>query len=138
VAASVVAVGWVVLAGVAGIGDWPTLTPGLWRFHRVVTRVGSNLPPDSMTNTSCADPVQDMRTRDAQLTKMGCTFTGPVRKGNAYTFGSTCTIQGRTARSTSVLTVLNPGAYRLTVNAQMGTQATREILEARRVGDCPK
>ncbi len=150
-----VAAGWLILAGAAGapgapgtaapktraasgMGEWPTLTPGMWRFHRVLMRVGRNAPPDTITNSTCADPVQDMHTQDARLTKMGCTFTSPVRKGNTYTFGSSCTIQGRSASSTSVLTVAGPGAYRLVVNAQMGPDATREILEARRIGDCPK
>jgi hypothetical protein len=37
-----------------------------------------------------------------------------------------------------VLTLLSPTSYRILVSATMGSTTTREVLEAHRLGDCPK
>jgi hypothetical protein len=127
-----------VLCAAARAEDWPPLKAGTWRFHRTLVRVGQPGPPDTMTVVKCADPIEDMRTQDAMLTKMGCSFTGPTRTGQQWTFNTHCSIQGRQATSTSVLTLLSPTSYRILVSATMGSTTTREVLEAHRLGDCPK
>jgi hypothetical protein len=42
------------------------------------------------------------------------------------------------SRSTTVITVKSDSAYRVEVNGSTAGQATKELLVARRIGDCKK
>jgi hypothetical protein len=75
---------------------------------------------------------------DAMLIKQGCNIGAPVHKGKSWTFSSGCKLSGRDVRSVTVMTVSSPTAYRLVVDATAGMESSHEVLEARRVGDCPK
>jgi hypothetical protein len=126
----------VLLSGLASSDELPTLRPGMWDFNRTVTPAGGKA--QTLQKKECADPTGQMKNQNAMFERAGCTFSPVQKSGNRYTFKATCTVQGETFESTTVMTVENEGAYRLDIESRHGKQATRETLAARRVGDCPK
>ena len=123
-------------AGLAAADELPALRPGMWEFIRTVAPAGGK--PQTLQNKKCADPTEQMKSQNAMFEKSGCTFSPVQKSGNRYTFKATCTVQGDTFESTTVMTFENEGAYRLDIESRHGKQATQETLTARRVGDCPK
>jgi hypothetical protein len=120
--------------GPAGADEVPALRQGLWKFHRVV----AGKPMDV---TRCADPREDMKRQNAMLTKFGCRFTPLKRIGNTYTFIADCTIKNSaggtvTSHSKSVITVESENAYKVEVETSANGQTQKELLLARRTGDC--
>jgi hypothetical protein len=47
-------------------------------------------------------------------------------------------MQGMSGTSKSVLSVTGDSAYTLRVESDFGGEATRELLTAKRLGDCPR
>jgi hypothetical protein len=77
-----------------------------------------------------------MKRQNEMLTKGGCRFTPVTRSGNAYSYSATCKMQGMSGTSKSVVTVDGDSAYALRVESDFGGESTREVLRARRTGDC--
>ncbi|MBK9063212.1 MAG: DUF3617 family protein [Acidobacteria bacterium] len=86
----------------------------------------------------CTNPTDDMKKQNDMLTKAGCKFSPVVRAGNTYTFSATCTMQGASGTSKSVLTVQGDGAFEIRVESDFGGKKTHEVLRAKRTGDCPR
>ncbi len=116
--------------------DWPVLRQGLWRFDRTIEGMGP--APRKVSRTECIDPTANFRRQQEQLGRAGCTFTPLTRRGDEYRYGTTCRMAGTSTTSESVLTVEGPEAYTLRVSSQVDGQPTKEVLVARRVGDCAK
>ena len=85
----------------------------------------------------CSFVTVDMRQQRAKLTKGGCRFSPVVRAGGEYRYSADCKIQGLTTISKSVLTVAGDSAYEIRIESEFEGEATREVLRARRVGECP-
>lgn len=137
---SIVVAGMLLLFACAAAGgparadELPALRQGLWKFHRIV----AGKPMDV---TRCTDPREDMKRQNEMLTKIGCRFTPLKKVGNTYTFSAECAIKnpaGGTlaSRSKSVITVESGSAYRVEVVTSSNGQTQKELLVARRVGDC--
>ena len=122
------------LTGAALADELPTFRKGTWEFQRTVD--GGPGKSQKLSNKECVDPTADMKRQNAMLTKMGCTFSPVAKSGNAYAFTSECRMQGIVARSKTVLTYENDGAYRLDVESTQNGQPSKETLVAKRVGDC--
>lgn len=120
----------------AAAEDWPVLSQGRWRFDRTIE--GTGPAPQKISRTECIDPTANFRRQQEQLAKAGCTFTPLTRRGNEYRYTATCRMAGTSTTSESVLTVDGPDAYTLRVSSQVDGKATREVLVAKRVGDCAK
>jgi hypothetical protein len=58
------------------------------------------------------------------------------RNGNAYSFTLECEIQGTKMQSKSIITVASDSEYRIDIESKAGGRGTKEVLHARRVGDC--
>ena len=116
--------------------DWPALRQGRWQFDRTIEGMGPS--PQKVSRTECIDPTANFRRQQEQLTKAGCTFTPLNRRGNEYRYAATCRMAGTSTESESVMTVQGPDAYTLRVSSTVGGKATREVLVAKRLGDCAK
>ena len=106
----------------------------MWKFERT-------FGAKTVEATKCTNPMEDMKKQNAMLEKGGCRFSPVSRSGNVYTFTADCSIRtpsgvAISSRSTSVITVENESAYRIAIDVMTDGQATKELLVARRVGDC--
>jgi hypothetical protein len=123
------------LAAVAAT-DFPPLKKGMWEFKRTVDSQGAGAKPANLANQKCTDPAADMRRMNESMTKQGCKISPVSNKGNAYSFTSECQMQGVSIQSQSVITVESDSAYTTQVNSSAGGRSTKELLVAKRVGDC--
>jgi hypothetical protein len=124
------------LPAAAGAGDLPAFRKGMWEFNRTVEGQDAGGKAATLTNKKCTDPSADMKRMNELLAKQGCKFSTPTSRGNVHTFTSECQIQGVAAKSRSVITVESDSAYTVQVDGTAGGRATKELLVARRVGDC--
>jgi hypothetical protein len=124
------------LAFAAFTAEPPPLRKGLWEFNRTVEGQGPGGKPVTMTNKKCADPAADRRRMNELLTKQGCKLTASAVRGNTSTSSSECQVQGVTVQSRSVITVESDSAYRAQVTTTGGGRSTKELLVAKRVGEC--
>jgi hypothetical protein len=116
--------------------DWPVFRAGIWTFERTLTGQGPG--SDKVSRTECADPTADQNAQHEILAKAGCQFTPLTQSGNTYRYSATCRIGGRTSQSDSVLHFESAEAYTITIDSVMDGARSREILRARRVGDCAR
>lgn len=123
--------------------DLPTFRRGLWEFDRTVEMgrdMGSG--PKTISSRRCTEPGEDMKRQQAMFAKSGCTVSPVTRRGSVYSFVADCKGAGvGTVVSQSVITVESDSAYTIEVEstgeAAAGGHKNREVLKARRVGDCP-
>ena len=116
--------------------DPPSFRKGMWEFTRTVEGQGAGGKPVKLTNKKCTDPSADMKRMRELLAKQGCKASAVSSKGNTRTFSSTCQVQGVAVLSQNVMTVQSDSAYTVQVSSSGGGRSTKEILTARRVGDC--
>lgn len=77
-----------------------------------------------------------MQRQNANLTKAGRTISAPVKTGSTYTFTAACKMTGVVSNTKSTLVVESDSASTLTVEGTTNGQAVRELMKARRTGDC--
>ena len=119
--------------GYAVADDLPVFRQGLWEFDRSVD--GGDGKPVALTTQKCTDPTADMKKKNEEA--LGTCKVSPVaRSGNLYTFSAECTILGVSMQSKSVITATSDSAYRVDVESLQDGITTRELLSAKRVGDC--
>lgn len=139
VARGVVLLAAMLAAGAAAAADdWPVLRHGQWEFHRTMEGGGKGGSPKAVQSTRCVNPTDDMKRQKEMLGKSGCTFSPISRSGNVYSYSATCRMQGMSGTSKSVITVDSDSAYTLRVESDFGGEPSRELLRARRTGDCPR
>lgn len=126
------------VTGRVAADDWPALRAGMWEFSRTIETPGASGKPQDIQKKDCTNPTDDMKKQNDMLTKAGCKFSPVVRAGNTYTFSATCTMQGASGTSKSVLTVQGDSAYEIRVDSDFGGKKTHEVLRAKRTGDCPR
>ena len=64
--------------------------------------------------------------------------SGAILRGNTYTFTSSCNMRGMASNTKSTIVVENDSAYTLTVEGTAGGEPVREVMKARRIGDCSR
>lgn len=116
--------------------ELPALRQGMWEFTRTVEDSIAPGKPTNMTTKNCTDPAADMKKMNALLTEHGCKFSPSVKTGNTYTFESECTLQGVSMKSHSVMSVESDSAYKIDVTSTAATRSTKEVLVAKRLGNC--
>ncbi len=113
--------------------DLPVFRQGLWEFDRSVD--GGDGKPVALTTQKCSDPTADMKKKNEEA--LGTCKMSPIaRSGNIYTFSAECTILGVSMQSKSVITAESDSAYRVDIDALQDGITTKELLMAKRVGDC--
>jgi hypothetical protein len=116
--------------------ELPTFKPGLWSFSLTVDRDGEK-QPQVRTMTRCADPGDEIRRKWQSLAMQACKFSPVTHSGNTWNYNSACTTQGQTLQMKSVIVVNKDDSYRSETLSRSATRSSREIVVARRVGDCP-
>ena len=117
--------------------EWPSLRHGMWDITRTMHAPGGGAPK-TVTAKRCMDPAADWQRQNAQLTQAGCTFTPSKRSGSTYTFSSSCNVMGVSSTTTTTIVVESDGAYTLTVEGKTDGEPTKEVMKAKRIGDCAK
>jgi len=117
--------------------EWPSLRHGMWDITRTMQAPGGGAPK-TVTAKRCMDPAADWQRQNAQLTKAGRTFTPSKRSGSTYTFSSSCNVTGVSSTTTTTIVVESDGAYTLTVEGKTDGEPTKEVMKAKRIGDCAK
>jgi hypothetical protein len=123
-----------ITAAVSTAEELPAFRKGMWEFTRTVE--SSSGKTQTLTTKNCTNPTEDMKKQNEMLGKAGCKFSPVTKSGRAYTFASKCSIQGVAAQSKSVLTVVGDTAYKVNIDSQHGSEHTKELLVAKRIGDC--
>lgn len=114
----------------------PAFRQGLWQFDRTVGG-------QKLQTRECTSPTEELKRQNALLSKSGCKLSPTQRSGDAYAFTAECTINtpgsaSVSARSTSVMTVDGDSAYQVEITTTGAGTTTREVLFARRIGDCAR
>jgi hypothetical protein len=78
-----------------------------------------------------------MKKQNETLAKAGCKLSPISRSGNAYNFTSDCALQGISAQGKTEIRAESDSAYTIHIETRQGKQLTKEVLKARRTGDCP-
>lgn len=117
--------------------QWPALRQGMWEFTRTMQPPGGGAAT-TVTSKRCIDPVADMQRQNANLSKAGCTISAPAQSGKTYTFTAACKMMGVQSNTKSTLVVEGDSAYTLTVEGTADGQPVKELLKARRTGDCTR
>jgi hypothetical protein len=116
--------------------DWPVFKPGQWQFDRTIESKGAK--PQKISKTECIDPTADQKAQRDMLKQAGCEVSPPTRNGTTYSYSTTCQVKGKTTASQSVLDATTAEAYTLTVQTATDKARFREVLNAKRIGDCSK
>jgi len=116
--------------------DFPFLRQGMWEFKRTVEGQGTGGKPENIQNRKCVDPGAEMKKTNETLARQGCTFSPLAKNGSSYSFSADCQMQGVKMQSRSVIVVQSDSAYRVEVTSTGAGTSTKELLIARRVGDC--
>lgn len=122
------------VTGLSQADDLPTFRKGMWEFNRTIGNEPSK--PLTVNKKQCTDPSEDMKKQNSMLTKAGCTFSPIAKSGNSYSFIATCTIGGVSGQSKSVISVDSDSSYKVNVESQSAGKTTKELLVAKRTGDC--
>jgi hypothetical protein len=125
------------VAAASGVGaaETPQFEPGLRTFNRTSQGSQPGSKPVTAATQKCTDPTQ-LFNKPAQMP--GCKFSPMTRSANTYSFTADCTIQGAALTSNTVIAVESDSAYTQTVESHGGGQSTKEVLVAKRVGECPQ
>ncbi len=121
-------------AGGAHAEDLPVFRKGIWEFSRTIESGGGK--SQTMTSRKCVSPTEDMRAQNVRLAKTGCTLSPYARSANQYTMSAKCRVMGISSDTTTVVSVESDSAYRVTVAGVTDGEKTKEVMIARRVGDC--
>lgn len=83
-----------------------------------------------------------MNHKDAELRSIGCKFAGPDKSGDTYTFHWSCPMlrpkKSLSAVGTTVVTFHGDSAYTVDTTSNADGVASRDHLDARRIGKCAK
>lgn len=122
------------IAAGAHAQELPVFRYGMWNFVRTIESASGG--GRSIANKKCMNPTEDIRKQHQTSLQAGCTVSPVTKSGNAYSFVTTCKLQGQPVESKSTMTVESDSAYRIRVESRAAGQATKELLVATRSGDC--
>lgn len=117
-------------------GDWPTFKPGNWQYDHTIEKKG--VTPQTFSTSRCIDPTADMTAQRESLKRAGCEIKPPTQSGTTYRYSTACQGKGKTTASQSVLEATSAEAFKLTTDTATNKSRFREVLTAKRVGDCPQ
>ena len=122
--------------GAATAEELPAFRAGVWEFNRAMEASATAGKPQTIQTRQCTSPSDDMKKQNEMLTKSGCKFSPVTRAGNIYSYSAVCNLTGASGTSKSELTVESDSAYLIRIESNLGGTPSREVLRAKRVGDC--
>jgi len=96
------------------------------------------MKPQTQSVKKCTNPTDEIRKKWAMLAIETCKFSPVSRSGNRYSYSSTCQKDGMQLSLRAVITVQSDQAYRVETEATTNNQVRKELLIAKREGDCAK
>jgi hypothetical protein len=126
------------LAGITQAENLPKFRQGMWEFNRTIENSGEPGKPQTMTVNKCTNPSEDMKKQNEIASKIGCKLSPVTKDGNTYSFTADCNIQNTNVQSKSVITAENDSAYNIDIEVKSDAKNSKEVLKARRTGDCSK
>ncbi len=120
--------------------DGPTFSKGLWLFQRSTEFVTKHwvLPNARRVKVEqpvvrCVNPTEAMIETFRPVSIGACQSTAPEKKKNTFVFAKRCDYLGPVK---TVITIESDAAYRETNELLTGASPKRDIVVARRLGDC--
>jgi hypothetical protein len=120
--------------------EGPTFAQGLWLFQRSTEFITRHwiLPNAKRVKVDapvvrCVNPTEAMIETFRPVTIGTCQSTLPNRKNNTFVFARRCDYLGPVK---TIISVESEASYRETNELLVGATAKRDIVVARRVGDC--
>jgi hypothetical protein len=120
--------------------DGPTFSKGMWLFQRSTEYVTKHwvLPNARRVKVEqpvvrCVNPTEAMIETFRPASIGACQSTPPERKKNTFVFAKRCDYLGPVK---TVISVESDSAYRETNELLTGASPKRDIVVARRLGDC--
>jgi hypothetical protein len=116
----------------------PLFRAGLWSYSIDLKAPGSKMPHVQKVE-HCADPTADINGKWQALSLDTCKFSPLQRDGNAYSYTSSCKKGTQTVEMKSTILVESAEAYQVNSESTIGGgQVRREVITAKRTGDCQK
>ena len=114
----------------------PTFRKGLWRFVRTLEivepqNVRHKLLEQEMTR--CVDPTQAMKAIFSSASIGSCHSSRPEKVSNKYIFSNRCDYMGPVS---TVITVQSDEAYTEVNELTVGQLLRKDLVIAKRIGDC--
>jgi len=117
--------------------EGPSFRKGMWHFVRTLDLVGPGKNKQRLLAremTRCVDPTHAMKSTFSSSSVGSCVSSKPERSDNKYSFANRCDDMGPVS---TVITVHNDASYSELNELTAGKLPRRELIVARRVGDCP-
>jgi Protein of unknown function (DUF3617) len=115
--------------------ELPQFRQGLWSYSSTKF-VQGNTRPRARNLQVCVDPTRDMQKKWQTLALRACKFSPIAHDGNRYTYTSTCQSKGVSLQATSTISADSDSSYRVETESRADSFLEKEIILARRVGDC--
>jgi len=123
----------------AGEVEHPTFRKGLWSFQRTIERIHGPSERNSLLHKQqmmrCVDPNMAMKAIFASPSIGRCHSSKPVRIENRYVFAVRCDYMGPVRTE---ITVDSDTSYTEVNVLSVGSQPRKDIVIARRLGDCER
>jgi hypothetical protein len=120
--------------------DGPSFSKGLWKFERSleVSSRKNGMPNAKHVRvdppvTRCVDPTEAMKETFRPVSIGSCHSTLPEKIRNGYHFAQRCDYLGPVK---TIISIESETAYRETNELTVGPSPKKEIVVARRIGDC--
>ena len=116
----------------------PTFRKGLWRFVRTVEIVEPQNVRHKLLEremTRCVDPTQAMKATFSSASIGSCHSSRPQKVSNKYIFSNRCDYMGPVS---TVITVQSDEAYTEVNELTVGQLPRKDLVIAKRIGDCPQ
>jgi hypothetical protein len=121
----------------AGDIEQPTFRQGLWRFQRTIERIHGPSEPNSLLHKQqmvrCADPSVAMKAIFASPPVGKCVSSKPTLMQNRYVFAVRCDYMGPVRTE---IIVDDDTSYIEVNELKVGKEPRRDVVIARRLGDC--
>jgi hypothetical protein len=121
----------------AAAGDFPVLKPGLWEYQRTVAAKSAQAKAPTQTVRQCTSPSEDIKKKWTQLASADCKFSPIAHDDNRYTYTSVCRRNELALQMRSIITVNSDSDYRINTEWYGPGGGSKEVVTARRIGDCP-
>jgi hypothetical protein len=118
----------------------PSFRKGIWQFERTLEYTGPLPPPHTALSirremTRCVDPTESMKETFKPLSVGACHSVKPEKIDNRYVFSLRCDYLGPVR---TVIEVEGDAAYTEINELTVGNFPRKDIVIARRIGDCQK
>src|SRR6185295_16072988 len=107
-------------SGITRAEKMPVFRQGMWEFNRTIENTSSPGKPQTIKNSKCTNPTDEMKKQKEMLSNLGCKVSSDSKGEKTYSFTADCKIQNTSVQTKSVITVENDAAYSIQIESQSG------------------